>query len=289
MSNRVCPTCGEEYSTTYRTCPFCEEEKAIRQGHPPHRQGGKRLEKQRARASGGAGGVLLLLTAVIIAGALAYVFLGDKIADTIGIRSDPAELGLTDDEDQDKDVQEPAPPTDETVPPAGALTVSQTSMTLAAGETALLTASGVEGEAVWSSSDEQIATVSDGAVTARAGGTVTISVTISGESAACIVEVTGDPPAPADTSVQPSGVGNNSGGSSNAALSLNKTDFTLRSSDPPVQMKVKGTDSPVTWASKNTSVVTVSDTGLVTRVGSGTTKVTATVDGQTLECTVRVP
>ena len=149
MSNRVCPTCGEEYSTTYRTCPFCEEEKAIRQGHPPHRQGGKRLEKQRARASGGAGGVLLLLTAVIIAGALAYVFLGDKIAGTIGIRSDPAELGLTDDEDQDKDVQEPAPPTDETVPPAGALTVSQTSMTLAAGETALLTASGVEGEAVF--------------------------------------------------------------------------------------------------------------------------------------------
>ena len=54
-------------------------------------------------------------------------------------------------------------------------------------------------------------------------------------------------------------------------------------------MKVSGTDSPVTWASKNTSVVTVSDTGLVTRVGSGTTKVTATVDGRTLECTVRVP
>ena len=54
-------------------------------------------------------------------------------------------------------------------------------------------------------------------------------------------------------------------------------------------MKVKGTESAVTWASKNTSVVTVSETGLVTRVGSGRTTVTATVDGQTLECTVRVP
>ena len=72
-------------------------------------------------------------------------------------------------------------------------------------------------------------------------------------------------------------------------LSLNKTDFTLRSGDPPVQMKVKGTESAVVWASKNTSVVTVSDSGLVTRVGSGRTTVTATVDGQTLECTVRVP
>ncbi len=26
MSNRRCPKCGEEYSDTYRSCPFCEEE-----------------------------------------------------------------------------------------------------------------------------------------------------------------------------------------------------------------------------------------------------------------------
>ena len=55
MGSRHCAKCGEDYSDTYKRCPFCEEEKAIRQGHPPHRQGGKRLEKQRARASGGAG------------------------------------------------------------------------------------------------------------------------------------------------------------------------------------------------------------------------------------------
>ena len=32
MNNRQCPKCGEEYSDTYRTCPFCEEEAAIRRG-----------------------------------------------------------------------------------------------------------------------------------------------------------------------------------------------------------------------------------------------------------------
>ena len=68
MSNRQCPKCGEEYSDTYRICPFCEEDEAIRKGKPLHRQGGKRLEKRRASSSGGAGGVMLLLTAVIILG-----------------------------------------------------------------------------------------------------------------------------------------------------------------------------------------------------------------------------
>lgn len=286
MSNRVCPNCGEEYSDTYRTCPFCEEEKAIRQGHPPHRHGGKRLEKQRAKGGGGAGGVLLLLTVVIIAGALAYVFFGERIADTMGIRSDPAELGFTtgDEDPADSQPEEEAPPVD--TQPASALVMSQSAMTLTAGETALLTVTGLEGDVVWSTSDEQIAVVDGGRVTAKAGGTAVITAAIGEESAVCSVEVEGDPPAPPEpeTGAQPSG-----GGTSGAQLSLNKTDFTLRSGDPPVQMKVKGTDSAVTWASKNTSVVTVSDSGLVTRVGSGRTTVTATVDGQTLECTVRVP
>lgn len=287
MSNRVCPTCGEEYSDTYRTCPFCEEEKAIRQGHPPHRQGGKRLEKQRARGGGGAGGVLLLLTVVIIAGALAYVFFGERISDTLGIRSDPAELGFTtgDQDPADTPPEETTPPAD--TQPASALVMSQPAMTLAAGETALLTATGVEGDVVWSTSDEQIAVVDGGAVTAKAGGTAVITAAVGDETATCSVEVEGEPPAPpAAEQPQPSGGGS---GASGVQLSLNKTDFTLRSGDPPVQMKVKGTESAVTWASKNTSVVTISDSGVVTRVGSGRTTVTATVDGQTLECTVRVP
>ena len=72
-----------------------------------------------------------------------------------------------------------------------------------------------------------------------------------------------------------------------ANLRLNKTDFTLYAKDPDVQMKVSGTDSPVTWASGNTAVVTVSETGVVKWVGKGNTTVTATVDGVTLECIVR--
>ena len=32
MAMKRCPICGEGYSDTYKNCPFCEEEAAIRRG-----------------------------------------------------------------------------------------------------------------------------------------------------------------------------------------------------------------------------------------------------------------
>lgn len=102
MSNRRCPKCGEEYSDTYRSCPFCEEEDAIKRGHPPRRRSGRRVEKRQNARSGGAGGVMLLLTGVIILGVVGYVFFGEDVADAVGIR----------------DTQDPAPVNDQTkIPP----------------------------------------------------------------------------------------------------------------------------------------------------------------------------
>lgn len=280
MSNRRCPKCGEEYSETYKSCPFCEEDTAIRQGKPPRRRG-KRLEKRKRNS--GAGGIMLLLTAVIIVGVVGYVFFGDHIAALVGIRTEQGDENQTGSVGQG---QQPVVPDsdgaggeedpsggepDVTAEPEGPLALDYDAITIPAGETARLTASGGTGEVSWSTSNENIATVDGGSVTGVAGGTVTITAAAGEESVSCKVTVTGDPWV------------------STANLSLNKTDFTLPAGDPPVQMKVKGTDSPVVWASNNTSVVTISDTGLVTRVGKGTTTITATVDGQVLECIVRVP
>ena len=300
MNNRQCPKCGEEYSDTYRTCPFCEEEAAIKKGRPLRRRSGKRVEKRQRDSSGGAGGIMLLLTGVIILGVVGYVFFGEQVADAMGIRSDPVQAdedpaadpppaGPGEDEPAQPDPapdstdQPPAPaegdqtnpsggdaPAQPDVPPepAGPLTLSQTSFSIAAGETALLTTSGGAGEVSWSSSNENIATVERGSVTGKAGGTVTITATAGEESVACTVTITGDPWV------------------SDAKLSLNKADFTFGSSET-VQLKVKGTDSPAVWSSANTAVATVSESGLVKWAGKGTTTVTATVDGQTLECIVR--
>lgn len=300
MNNRQCPKCGEEYSDTYRTCPFCEEEAAIKKGKPLRRRSGKRVEKRQRDSSGGAGGIMLLLTGVIILGVVGYVFFGEQVADAMGIRSDPVQAdedpaadpppaGPGEDEPAQPDpapgsTDQPAAPAegDQTNPsgedapaqpdvppePAGPLTLSQTSFSIAAGETALLTTSGGAGEVSWSSSNENIATLEGGSVTGKAGGTVTITATAGEESVACTVTITGDPWV------------------SDAKLSLNKADFTFGSSET-VQLKVKGTDSPAVWSSANTAVATVSESGLVKWAGKGTTTVTATVDGQTLECIVR--
>lgn len=156
------------------------------------------------------------------------------------------------------------------------LALSQSSVTLETGSQVTLTASGGKGIVVWTSSDEAVVTVEDGVVTAVAEGSAVITAESEGETAVCTVTVPGGPKI------------------NISELYLNYSDFTLRPGDPAVQMKVKYRDTrkeydgEVTWTSADSGIVTISETGLVERAGKGTTTVTATIDGQTLECVVRV-
>lgn len=277
MGNRLCPKCGQEYSDTYKSCPFCEEEEAEKKGKTLRRRGGKRLSKR--KRSAGAGGIMLLVTAVVVIGVVGYVFFGDEIAGFMGIRTEQTlpndgESDVTtpdgDGNGETDDTGEDAQPPADGEQTGGPLALDQSTITIPAGNTALLTATGGTGEVTWSSSNDNIATVEGGSVTGKAGGTVTITAASGEESVTCTVTVTGDPWV------------------SDAKLSLNKTDFTLYASDNlDVQMKVSGTDSPVVWASENPSVATISESGVVRWAGKGTTNVTATVDGQVLTCIVR--
>ncbi len=307
MANRRCPKCGEEYSNTYRACPFCEEEDAIKHGRPLRRRGGRRVEKRPGK-TGGAGGVMLLLTAVIIVGVMGYVFFGEDLAEAVGIRTTPDPVFVGSDEPEkippidNTAAPPPAVVPSPTVPdeptsgessppdiaadpaapePAGPLSLSQTDITIPAGETGRITATGGSGAISWSSSNPEIASVDGGAVTGKAGGTVTITASSGEESATCQVKVEGDP------WVNPNP----------DSFKLSKTDFTLKPSESTWQMKIKRNDGSweilgsadgVVWASNNPSVCTISDTGVVTRTGKGTTQITATVDGVTLDCTVRM-
>ena len=47
-------------------------------------------------------------------------------------------------------------------------------------------------------------------------------------------------------------------------------------------------DQAVTWTMENPDVATVTDTGSVTAVSSGSTKMTVTAGGYTVECIIRV-
>ncbi|MCI8538290.1 MAG: hypothetical protein HFF18_06450 [Oscillospiraceae bacterium] len=153
---------------------------------------------------------------------------------------------------------------------------------------------------VWTSDNpSQVYVTQTGLVYAVSPGTVTVTVTAGSVSASCIVrnKTTGTPPAdpggqapadpaittPATTSPEPSAP-------TVSPVSLNKSDFTIRAQDPSTyQLKVSGGDGQnYTWVSDNTSVATVSESGLVTKVGSGRCNITVTSGGQSASCIVRV-
>jgi len=150
------------------------------------------------------------------------------------------------------------------------------------------------GDITWKSSDPNIAAVTwNGMVTAVSEGTVTLTANVAGVGEKkCIVrcnfkaaQPSGEPadtqaPAQSDAPAQPSAA-------PAASLKLNREDFTLSRQGETFRMIVSGTSSAVTWASSNTDVATIGADGTVTAVAKGTCKVTATVDGVTLECIVR--
>lgn len=288
-----CDNCGEDYAATYRSCPFCESRPTRGRG------GGSRLTTN--KRGGGYGGpfnplrlVLFLLSLILVAAAVVIVvsmlrsLLGGEPDDSTP-SAPPASAAIS---------AAPTPdvtpgPTPTPAPPASTatgITLDRTDFTMgSAGEQVQITASvipaGATGTVVWTSSDPSVATVSDtGLVTAVSRGTVTITAAIGDVSAECIVRC---PRLPEGAGGEPGAP--TSSPSAGGTLTLNKTDFTIRSVDPStVQLKASGGDGSYTWTSSDPSVATVSDTGLVTKVGAGQCTVTVTSGGQTATCIVRI-
>ena len=309
MAMKRCPICGENYSDTYKSCPFCEEEAALQRGNQLRRggRGGKRASSGNKRGQPNLLSPILVILILIMAALLVYLLFGDKIADQLaGNQEDPGteevtpapptldenededttapEVGTyTDDQDDGEGTGDSAEETDLTALPE-TLTMSylgspKTEFTMSVGDAPIpLTASGGSGSYTWSSSDESIATVdADGKVSAVSAGQATITVTDGSGKGTCMVRVKGGTSS-GQTTTTPS----------SSAPKLSSTDFTTHVGDPDVQLKVSGTTSSVTWASKNTGIATVSGSGVVKAVSAGTTTITATVDGKVLECIVRV-
>ena len=145
------------------------------------------------------------------------------------------------------------------------LTLSQTSINLTVGNTSskinvTATPSTASNEVVWSSSNTSVATVNNGAVTAVAEGTATITATSKYDSkVTATLSVT-------VTAVQLTGLE-----ISPNQLTLNKgSGGKLTLTPTPTNAKLQ-----ITWSSSNTSVATVDSNGYVTAVGVGTATITA--------------
>ena len=131
---------------------------------------------------------------------------------------------------------------------------------------------------VWTSSDSSVATVSlAGVVTGIKAGSVTITVrTVDGnKTATCEVTVI-------DPTIYVTGVNINK---TELSIDIGKTETLVATVTPS-----NATNKSVTWASSDTSIVAVSDSGIVTGVKEGTATITVkTVDGnKTATCEVTV-
>lgn len=251
-----CPKCGEMYSDSYRTCPFCQEDEALKgRGAAPQR---KVTRRRRAPSILGPAMVLVVVLAAVLVGVLLF---GGK-----GNAEKPAD---------NPTVVEPDPA------PVTPLTLDQTTLNLNQAETAALTVTGAE-DVLWTSSDTNVATVDDtGLVTAGIPGTATITVTTAdgSQSAACTVNVATPLPEPPKEKLGLRSIYQSQGETiSEFSAKVGST----------VQMRVDGTEQTVTWTIADTKIATVDANGLVTAVAKGKTVLKATVGDQSVSCFVIV-
>ena len=184
-----CERCGEDYSATYRRCPFCDE------------RPGRRIDDRGARSPLQL--AVLIVTLIIILAAAFIVF--SKVAPLLkgpSVSTDPETPGV----EQPAEPSTPAEPvvpeievpdkTDPAAVPASAIVLSRTDITLVHGETYALAATVAPTDTtdtvVWSSDRPDVVDISpEGAVTNKntTGEKVVVNVTATagGVSATCVV------------------------------------------------------------------------------------------------------
>ena len=153
------------------------------------------------------------------------------------------------------------------------VSVSPYSLSLEVGQTQSVTATLNPATAVdpvtWSSSDQSVATVSNGTVTAVGTGTAIITATAGGKSGSCTVTVT--------KSVE--------------SVTLDKTKIELEE-EKEVQLTAAispsdASETNISWSSSDNNIAYVKG-GLVTGVSVGKATITAQIGGKTATCEVTV-
>lgn len=185
-----CENCGEEYSTTYKRCPFCDERPGGRSHTPAGGRrgsgGGRSRRPNPMQIAGLVISLALIITAVVI------VF--TSLAPMMFHKKPSGDDSGSGQSSSSQNVQG-------TAVTLNSLTMSRTEVALQAGEPYQLIATTDPADAQvtveWSSSDADVAAVDQfGNVTNVYQGSDTVSVTITaaagGQTAQCTVQCTGD-------------------------------------------------------------------------------------------------
>lgn len=300
-----CEYCGEDYASTYKHCPFCDEvpldESDLEGDEDSARRprGGKRLVTNTRGGGYGRGpsplrlvGIIISLAIIIaaiiivISVVIPLVTKGNTGGDPVGVES-----VLPTDSAQPSADPSSSPDPVETIPAdqtATDFSLSLTEFSLSNRYPDPVTLKvtfipeGSTGNITWSSSNPDIVSVDDtGKVSPGSKtGNATITATMPGGVVhTCLVHNSVTTAATTTTGANTT--------TTTSSLSLNRTDFTLSRTYPSFQVKVSGTSSTPVWSIGNSAVATVSSNGTVTYVAKGQTTLTCSVDGKTLTCTVR--
>ena len=179
--------------------------------------------------------------------------------------------------------EKPVEPTPPPTPPevkVTSVTVTPATLSLVEGESqdlkaAVLPSNATNPKVTWTSSDTQVATVTDGTVKAVKPGTATITATADGKQGTCAVTVTAK-------GIPVSGVKLDV---TTASISVEES-FSLTATVEPED----ATDKSVSWSSSAPDVATVDQEGTVTGVEAGVAviMVTTTDGALTASCEVTV-
>lgn len=135
------------------------------------------------------------------------------------------------------------------------LKITPSALQMTVGDIQMLTVENATGSVVWSSSDETVANVFEGAVTAVGVGNTIITATVGKSSATCTVYVMGK---------------------SGETLSITPAFVALKKGETYQYQYTTVYDIPLTWSSSNEAVATVSETGEVTAIAGGNAYITLT-------------
>ena len=179
MSLIKCRRCGEMFSDSYKTCPFCEEDDAYYGGRVKKRRS-RRAEAPRRKAPSILGPVVVLVLILLVL-LVVWLLFGEKIKTAI-VGEKPPITDVT---------PTPDPVTPDPVTPAATISLNRAVLALDVGEKGTLKVNEeTEETCTWSSSDPTVATVSDsGEVTALAAGNAVITAKVGDAEATCSLTV----------------------------------------------------------------------------------------------------
>ena len=314
MSLIKCPKCGEMFSDSYKTCPFCEEDEAYYSGKVRKHKGRRAAESRRRKAPSILGPVAVIVL-ILLAALVVWLIFGDQIKEAITGEKPP----ITDVDKPDDTIDKP-----DNTPVTPTISLNRTVLVLNVGDKDELKVNGTEDTVEWSSSAPTVASVnSAGEVTALTKGNAVITAEVNGESvtctvtvadgtthsAACTVTVKDESDAPDNGTDTPDNNStttkpNNSNKPSTGSVDVSKLTLeseygtTIKPNDGtfdislPVGLScsftVKGTDMTAAWSSANSSIATVSADGAVKTVSRGETTLTIKIGSTEVKCLLRV-